>query len=871
MYDPSAADDSIRRRKSPLAELLEEVVRDLGESLDEIAERRPELQGTVERVRQSIDDEESSGGGESALDRLMREALAFDSRASSTLHDSGYVEPPATPTSRIVGDFELVRRLGRGGQGEVWEARQRTLERRVALKLLHADRLSDRTVQTFAREARAGGRLSHPGIVTVYASGESEGVGWLAMEYVAGGRTLGDLLLELGRANELPVEHDCDVAELVAAVAEAVQAAHDAGVIHRDLKPQNILLTPDGEPKVTDFGLARITDESVISRTGSLVGTPHYMSPEQVSADQRSLDHRTDVFSLGVVLYELLTLRRPFQGDTWQQLESQILNRDPDDPRVVRSRIPRELAVIVGKALEKDRDLRFQSMSELASDLRRFLAHEPIRAQAPTRRERAIKWIRRNPTRSVAVAATLIAFVTISTLLSGNVEANRALTVTNGELLTANQTLVEQRVELQRINVSLEAQTHEADQQRVRAIFGHRLAEARRLRTLARSQIDTAPKLALLLAIEAARRGPGEESNTLVVRALDGAGRLPEYKGHALYVRSLDHSADGRFLLSGGGDEVAIVWDIAKRSVHCTLEHHRRSIVHVACAPSGGLALTLGLDRHVNVWELETGRRLHGVTMDAWPFRACFDGPQRITLESMRGFRRSFDALTLREELPTPRPDFAAAPISDPGGRWAVILRHDEPALIVDAKTGASCGELPASAGSPVQACFTPDGETLLTISGGATLNAWQSSSWTQATRVDFHGQALRHVAISPDGRWVVVGSFFSFDAKLPPDARPGPAQDLRVLRWPSGDEHLVVAPANVETSFTAVAFTPDSERLVIADSRPRLWSVPLEPLVTEPLGDLRPLSRLERIRYGVSDASPAPSDPALPTSPSTR
>jgi serine/threonine-protein kinase len=302
----------------------------------------------------------------------------------------------------LISGFRLVSLIGRGGMGQVWEARQLSLDRAVAMKFVRHDRVTDRNLRYFEREARAGGRLAHPGLVTVYESGVSDGLAWIAMELVSGCWSLRDVLEEQVRRKEFPEGYDREVARLVAEIAQAMEAAHANGVVHRDLKPQNILLTPEGRPKVGDFGLARILGESGLSRSDERPGTDHYMSPEQVGAKKAELDHRTDVFSLGVVLYELLTLQRPFQGDTTHQVHAQILSKDPPDPRTIRSRIPRDLAVICLKALEKERRKRYATMADLAEDLKRFLADEPIAARSPSRVERLARWTRRNPGRSAA-------------------------------------------------------------------------------------------------------------------------------------------------------------------------------------------------------------------------------------------------------------------------------------------------------------------------------------------------------------------------------------------------------------------------------------------------------------------------------------
>jgi hypothetical protein len=316
------------------------------------------------------------------------------------------LEPaPGLTAGKVVGDFRLAALIGQGGMGQVWEAEQVSLRRRVAVKFVRPERVTAHQLELFAREARAGGRLSHPGIVAIHGHGESDGLAWIAMETVSGAWTLKDFVDEAARLQEVPDGYDRHVARFVAEIADAMQAAHEAGVIHRDLKPQNVLITGDDRPKVTDFGLARLTDEAALSVTGDFAGTYFYMSPEQALAKRMGLDHRTDVFSLGVVLYELLALRRPFEGDTSQQVVEQIMYRDPPDPRTIRSKVPRDLAVIAGKAPEKERDKRYATMRELAADLRRHLADEPIHARPPTRADRTLKWVKRNPGKSARVSS----------------------------------------------------------------------------------------------------------------------------------------------------------------------------------------------------------------------------------------------------------------------------------------------------------------------------------------------------------------------------------------------------------------------------------------------------------------------------------
>ncbi len=404
-----------------LREFWRDVERDEVRSVEEYVERYPRLrERVVEEVRALEDSADAAADWMGAL-------LARDD--ASDAPTTGWTPTSALVAGRRIGDFRLVAPIGRGGMGQVWVAEQLTLgNRRVALKFIHDARVDDRAREYFAREARAGGRQSHPGLVAVYAYGETDGRPWIAMELVENARTVRDLIDGTARLARIPRGYDDEVARIVAEAAEAMQVAHAAGVIHRDLKPQNILIGPDRHPKIVDFGLARIAGEAGLSGTGETAGTYYYMSPEQVSTKRADVGHASDIFSLGAVLYELLALRRPFEGDTAHQVAQKILSVDPPELSKLRSRIPPELAWICGKALEKASADRYPTMADLAEDLRRHLAHEPILARPPGALARAHKWCLRHPTASVAGAVGTIAVIAIlwlAVLAQGN--ARRAL------------------------------------------------------------------------------------------------------------------------------------------------------------------------------------------------------------------------------------------------------------------------------------------------------------------------------------------------------------------------------------------------------------------------------------------------------------
>jgi serine/threonine protein kinase/formylglycine-generating enzyme required for sulfatase activity len=320
-----------------------------------------------------------------------------------------------------IGPFVLTRFLARGGMGQVWVAQDQEIRRAVALKLVLPERVDERTLALFAREARAGGRAAHRNLVSTLAYGTTDdGLSWIAQELVEGSWTLKDCIDDLHAEESMPKGYYGHLAELIAQVAEGVHSAHLAGVIHRDLKPQNILIAPDDTPKVTDFGLARVSDDSFRSVEGEIAGTWAYMSPEQVTAKRMGLDHRTDVFSLGIVLYEMLTLRRPFEGDTTHQIAEQIIAVDPPDPSKLRSQCPRELAVICRKALEKLPANRYETAEAFAQDLRRHLNNEPILAKPPGVMRRCAKWAIRHRAISAAGAVGMVSLLVVSVMAIAN-------------------------------------------------------------------------------------------------------------------------------------------------------------------------------------------------------------------------------------------------------------------------------------------------------------------------------------------------------------------------------------------------------------------------------------------------------------------
>jgi TolB-like protein/predicted Ser/Thr protein kinase/Flp pilus assembly protein TadD len=298
------------------------------------------------------------------------------------------------------GDYEVQEEIGRGGQGAVYRARQKSLNRTIALKVIGLGHWATEShLKRFRREAEAAASLEHPCIVPIYEVGERDGSCYFSMQFIDGGQ-----LDEVVKRESMPVRR---AAELIAKVARTVHYAHEHGILHRDIKPGNILLDGKGEPHLTDFGLARLVEtESTVTRTMEVLGTPSYMAPEQAVGNNEGVSSATDVYGLGAVLYQLLTGHPPFAGGTTYETIKLLLDTEPRQPRAWNSKIDRDLSTICLKCLEKDPQRRYSSALALAEDLERWLKHEPIRARRIGPFTRGKKWVRRNP--SIAVMAALL-------------------------------------------------------------------------------------------------------------------------------------------------------------------------------------------------------------------------------------------------------------------------------------------------------------------------------------------------------------------------------------------------------------------------------------------------------------------------------
>jgi WD40 repeat protein/tRNA A-37 threonylcarbamoyl transferase component Bud32 len=358
----------------------------------------------------------------SAESQIGRVAAQFRHADADSDSETVGLTGTAGPGSRVeyFGDYHLLEEIGRGGMGVVYKARQESLNRTVALKMILTGQLANEgDIKRFRAEAEAAAKLDHPGIVPVFEVGQYEGHQYFSMAFVEG-ESLAHKL-----AQGLPSPREA--AELTRKVAEAVAYAHVEGVVHRDLKPANILIDKNGQPRLTDFGLAkRVEGDSNLTQTGQILGTPSYMPPEQASGKGDAVGPLSDVYSLGAILYCLLTGRPPFQAATALDTLLQVLEKEPVSPRQLNSTVPRDLETICLKCLEKEPRKRYSSARELGADLDRYLIGQPILARPASRSERAVKWMRRKPAAASLVGVSAVAALCLVVLGIVTIgEANR--------------------------------------------------------------------------------------------------------------------------------------------------------------------------------------------------------------------------------------------------------------------------------------------------------------------------------------------------------------------------------------------------------------------------------------------------------------
>ncbi len=598
-------------------------------------------------------------------------------------------------TAPAIPGYEIVGELGRGGMGVVYKARQTRLNRPVALKMILAGaHAGAEAAARFLAEAEAVAQLQHPNIVQIFHIDEHAGLPYFEMEFVGGG-SLADRLDGTPRPPH-------EAARLTDILARAMAEAHRRGIVHRDLKPGNILLTPEGAPKVADFGLAKLLNaESGLTRTDSVLGSPSYMAPEQAGGKTKEVGPAADVYALGAILYELLTGRPPFRGATVLETLEQVKTTEPVPPSRLVPGLPRDAETIALKCLQKDSGKRYESAAALAEDLRRFQAGEPIVARPVESLERAWRWCKRNP----VVAGLMAAVAALLVAVAGSASV---------------------------------------------AAFQYRLAahQEKRLRNAAEEKAQA----------EARAR---EESETALYFNRIALANQELLENDPLRAEEL---LDECVPQPGQPDHRAWEWSYLKRLCHAepvTVRTQPGSGQTAAFSPDGRRLASASDKKAVNIWDATTGQELFTLP-DAGDVQCLAFGPaegHRLATGDTSGTVKLWDTTTRRVDR-TLRPDPAGvrALAFSPDGR-RLALAGEKAVQVWDATTGQLVHPLRGHDGWVVAVAFSPDGQRVASGSFDTTVIIWDTGTGRPIQTLRGHEGPVMGVAFSPDGRRLASAS----------------------------------------------------------------------------------------------------------------
>jgi WD40 repeat protein len=711
------------------------------------------------------------------------------------------VRPPSRwgEAPKFFGDYELLSELGRGGMGIVLRARQLSLGRFVAVKFIAAERLnSPKAVERFHAEAEATAHLDHPNIVPIYETGEVDGRQYFSMKLIEG-RTLTWHIAGPKRRNGRPPDGWRSTAAFVAKVADAIHYAHQRGILHRDLKPGNILVDDSGEPHVTDFGLASYFErERNLSLSGEVLGTPAYMAPEQAMGRARPTT-AADVYSLGAILYEMLTGSAPFRGETSLQILEAVVHQEPVSPRVQRPAVPRDLATIALRCLEKEPSKRYASAEAVADELRRFLNGEPILARPISLVGRLWRWRRRN----AALAAALLAIIVVC--LSG----------LTGVLWQWHRATVSARESRQK-ELAARANLYAADMNVVRQALAD--DNFRQALDLLHRHIPM-PGEPDLRGFEWRFFWQQTRSEELF--------RLPGHQRSAICVA---FSPDQPLLITGGFDREAVIWDLMSRRPIISLQHPDQ-VQSVAFSPDGALLAT-GSASLVRLWDARTHQPLR--TLDAASGKVVFSpagthlvttSPNGLMVWDTRQWQlagtRSYTGL---QEINADGVGFDIA-VSPDGGLIAVA--GDDGIRLFHLPGFAEAGVLPERMPRRCFLAFSPGGQTLAASTRGHVIKVWDLASRHEILSWPGHSDSVFSGGFSPDGSLLATCS-----------------ADQTLKLWNVSTGELIRTCKGHADEVWDLAFSPDGKRLasVGKDGAVKVWDAEKEPRRDLVLRDVDPL-----------------------------
>lgn len=695
-------------------------------------------------------------------------------------------EDPAGNASRPnwprVPGFTIVGELGRGGMGVVYEARQHALGRSVALKILrHEATVDPDALVRFRVEAEALARLSDPRIVAVHDFGEHEGLAYLAVERVEGG--------SMDRWLDGVPWSPRKAAATVESLALAIEQAHRQGVVHRDLKPANILMTADGSPKITDFGLARLLDrDGSATRTGTVLGTPSYMAPEQAAGTRGEAGPAADLYSLGAILYELLTGRPPFRGATVLETLAMAREQDPVPPRRLQPSLARDLETLCLKCLRKEPHHRYPTAGELASALRRYLDGGPITARPLGPGPRILRWCRRRP--ALATAIVLAATATVAAV---------GLSVLYG-------------VDRARAARELQKQWARSETMAAGLALDRGQSHAERGETA----------LGLLWMARALEIAPPEAADLRRVIRLNLAGWRPELVPllgrfpHRGQVRRVAYSPDGRLFVSAGRDGDVQVRDARTLRLVVPLLHHGDWVNHLAFSADGRCLFTSASDGTAHAWDLHSGRPSRPPTAmprGAWTVAWRRDGSALVTVTDA-GEVCLRDARTgdpLGPILPHAARIDAALFLPD-DATLMIISRVDKRTVVRfwDPVRGVEVRERLEQTGYVDAAAASHDGATIGT-GGRDEVLIWNSDARSSTSVPLARGKWVTSLAFDPGGKIVAIG-----------------CDDGTVLLWDLAASRRLGGTLEHPSTVKGLAFRPDGLALVTAcnDGSARLWDL---------------------------------------------
>jgi WD40 repeat protein/predicted Ser/Thr protein kinase len=673
---------------------------------------------------------------------------------------------------RSFGDYELLEEIGRGGMGVVYKARQASLDRIVAVKVLLSGRLAGpEFVQRFRTEAAAAASLQHPNIVAIHEVGYREGQHFFAMDYVAGRN-----LAQIARDGPLPPRR---AAGYMKTITEAVQYAHERGILHRDLTPANVLIDENDQPKITDFGLAkRLEKDTELTLSGQVLGSPNYMPPEQAAARRGLVGKRSDVYSLGAVLYYLLTGRAPFAGDTVAKTLQQVENNEPVSPQLLNPSVPRDLQTVCLRCLEKEPARRYASAQELADELGRFLDRKPILARPVGRPEKAWRWCRRNPVPAALLALVALVFLAGFAGIAWEVQrAREARDVAQRRLYAAQMNQAFRAWEVGSVNVAralLDSQRPQHGSVDLRGVDWRWLWFL--CQSDAKSELPTQGEWQLYAAEpspDGRRLATAGWGKDIIIYDLESGGKLQTLTGHTRQLmgfHSLAFSPDGRrlvsasggLLLSGGQFEL-LLWDLATGS-NTNLDVRSSSFMAVAFSPDGRWLASACLDGTVGLWDADTHNNVAMLREHKGQAYAVVFSPdsQSLFTGGEDGTVRQWDVTTRREVGPplehgTPVGNLAVSPDAR-----TLASECWENYLYLWDMTSRKARKLrytPAER-CPASPVFSPDGG-LLAFSTGNNIRIWDMETEQERTVLRGSTGTIMNLRFLPDSKQLVSACEF--------------------------------------------------------------------------------------------------------------